>query len=110
MAIKKFKNNDVLDTSSISYSGSSLTVLLNKLSNIGISINNRDLNECIGSVIIGYGNNCANRPGTQNGYLINIPHPDEPMTYNKQIWLERINNTLFIRRQENGVWSSWTQI
>lgn len=111
MAVKRFKNGDVLDSSNVVHSNSSLTTILNRIVNIGISVEDKDLNECIGTVIIGYGNGCNNRPnGASNGYFINIPHPSVPDAYNKQLWLERSPNTLYIRNQEDGVWSTWTKI
>lgn len=71
------------------------------------SINNADLNELFGRVIIAYGNQCANRPSGLNGYLINIPHDKRPTVYNKQIWITRPNNDVFIRNMDNEEWGEW---
>ena len=71
------------------------------------SINNADLNEQFGKVIIAYGNSCLNRPSGLNGYLINIPHDNRPTVYNKQIWITRPNNNIYIRNMDNSVWGDW---
>lgn len=70
-------------------------------------ISGYDLNNMVGSIIFGYGNNCLNRPtGAANGYFINTSHSSKP-GYNKQFWFERPNNRAWTRFQEDEVWSEW---
>lgn len=73
-------------------------------------INNKDLNECIGKVIFGYGNGCTNKPTTSNGYLINLTHDSKPTLYNKQLWFSRNSNEIWVRNMENGVWNAWQPV
>lgn len=74
------------------------------------SINNADLNELYGRLIIAYGNSCLNRPSSANGYLINIPHDNHPTVYNKQIWITRPANDIYIRNMDGGAWGDWTPL
>jgi hypothetical protein len=74
-------------------------------------ITSSDLNTKIGELIIGYGNECSNRPtGSQNGFLINLPHTGSPNLYNKQFWFNRMNSRAWTRSMENGVWTDWQSI
>ena len=76
-----------------------------------VPITSSDLNTKIGELIIGYGNECTNRPtGSQNGFLINLPHTGSPTLYNKQFWFNRMNNRAWTRSMENGVWTDWQSI
>lgn len=85
-----------------------LTTLSDKtLMNNSTNIHDADLNAQIGKVIIAYGNNCTNKPTGFNGYLINIPHCVSPTTYNKQIWIERPANNVWVRTMENGIFGNW---
>lgn len=77
------------------------------LMNNSTNIHDADLNTQIGQVIIAYGNNCTNKPTGFNGYLINIPHCASPTTYNKQIWIERPANNVWVRTMENGIFGNW---
>lgn len=86
------------------------TAIVDKLSSGVTNLNGVNLNEQIGKIIIGYGNNCTNRPTGQNGWLINIPHADSPESYNKQIWFTRPANNAFVRSMEDGVFGEWTPI
>lgn len=61
-----------------------------------------NLNQCVGRVIFGYGNNCINKPTGSNGYLINIPHDGRGDLFNKQLWLTRPQNQVFVRNMDNG--------
>lgn len=89
----------------------SKTSMLDKLKFIDANLERKDLNEQVGNVIIGYGNETPNKPhGAVNGYFINIPHNAAKDTYNKQIFLPRSPNEIWVRNQENGVWSDWTKI
>ena len=72
-------------------------------------ISGLNLNTLIGEFIIGYGNDCVNKP-SGNGYLLNLPHPTAPTRYNRQYWQVRTNNVIYTRRMEDGVWSSWEVI
>lgn len=72
-----------------------------------IDISNTDLNSYTGKILIGYGNHCLNKPTTQNGYLIVIPHHSAPDKYCKQIWITRPSNNVFVRNLDDGVWSDW---
>lgn len=74
------------------------------------SINNADLNELYGRLIIAYGNSCKNRPSGLNGYLINIPHDKRPTVYNKQIWITRAPNNIYVRNMDGEVWGEWTAL
>ena len=87
-----------------------ITEMSTKLSDVVTNLNGADLNEVIGKIIIGYDNNCVNRPTGQNGYLINIPHADSPGNYNKQIWFTRPANNVFVRSMEDGIFGEWTPI
>lgn len=74
-------------------------------------LSNENLNEWIGEIYVGYGNGCVNKPsGTGNGYFINIPHCTQQTLYNKQYWIERANNRIWTRMQENEVFSGWVMI
>lgn len=73
-----------------------------------VPITGSDLNTKIGKLIIGYGNECSNRPpSSQNGFLINLPHTGSPNLYNKQFWFNRMNSRSWTRSMENGVWTDW---
>lgn len=85
-------------------------VLATMLSKNAKNLTDVDLNTQIGSIIIGYGNGCVNKPtGTANGYFINIPH-SSMSNYNKQFYIERTNNRIWTRYQENGTFSEWVMI
>lgn len=74
-------------------------------------LSNENLNEWIGEIYVGYGNGCTNKPaGAGNGYFINIPHCTQQAAYNKQYWIERTNNRVWTRMQENEVFSGWVMI
>lgn len=73
------------------------------------NISDKDANDLIGRLIIGYGNNVINRPPTGNGFFINLPHPTVPDSYNKQFWFNRTSNQWFMRTHENGVFGGWEQ-
>lgn len=76
-----------------------------------VPIAGTDLNTKIGELIIGYGNECSNRPaGSQNGFFINLPHTGTPALYNKQFWFNRMNNCTWCRSMENGAWTEWKPI
>lgn len=75
------------------------------------NLSNENLNDWIGKIYVGYGNGCINKPtGTSNGYFINIPHCTQGTKYNKQYYIERTNNRVWTRTQENGVFSNWVMI
>lgn len=84
-------------------------LILNKNST---DLNGQDLNEVIGKIVIGYGNECINKPAAGNGYIINIPHSNTEIAhlYNRQFFIYRASTMIFQRYQENGVWSEWTRI
>jgi hypothetical protein len=87
-----------------------LSELPYKLGSSTTDITDDDLNLLIDEVIFGYGNGCTNKPyGTGNGYFINIPH-STMANYNKQYWIERSNNRIWTRYQENGTFSDWVMI
>lgn len=67
------------------------------------NLNDKDLNQCVGRVIFGYGNNCINKPTGSNGYLINIPHDGRGDLFNKQLWLTRPQNQVFVDGCIKGV-------
>lgn len=73
----------------------------NLLGKAATNVSNEDLDDWIGEIHIGYGNNCTNRPtGVGNGYFINIPHSTQSASYNKQYWIERTTNHIWTRMQE----------
>lgn len=81
------------------------------LSKYTIDLTDKNLNTYIGKIYVGYGNGCVNKPtGTSNGYFINIPHCTQGTKYNKQYYIERINNRIWTRMQENGTFSNWAMI
>lgn len=80
------------------------------LKSAATGVNNRDLNTCVGEIIIGYGNECTNRPINQNGYFINIPHDSKPTLYGKQIYITRQSNSIYMRNLENGAFSTWVTL
>lgn len=87
-----------------------LSELPYKLSSSTTDIADDDLNTLIDEVIFAYGNGCINKPtGAGNGYFINIPHATMA-DYNKQFWIERTNNRIWTRYQENGTFSTWAMI
>lgn len=84
-----------------------LSELPYKLSTASSNISDDDLNLLIDELIVGYGNGCTNKPtGRGNGYFVNIPHTSMA-GYNKQYWIERTNNKVWTRYEENSVWSAW---
>ena len=90
-----------------------MTQVQNDLENLPntIDLSEKDLNTQIGKIIFGYGNGCVNKPsGTSNGYFINIPHCTQTTLYNKQYYIERTNNRIWTRMQENGTFSNWVMI
>lgn len=74
------------------------------------NLNDKDLNQCVGRIIFGYGNNCINKPTGSNGYLINIPHDGRGDLFNKQLWLTRPQNQVFVRNMDNGTFTEWVPI
>jgi hypothetical protein len=80
------------------------------ISSKSTNLNDADLNNCIGKFIMGYGNNCINRPGNQNGYLINIPHNSAPTKFGVQIWLARPTLAVYVRFLENGTFKEWVKL
>lgn len=86
------------------------TAITGCLSNASENLNDKDLNECIGRIIIGYGNNCLNKPTGANGYLINIPHNSRGDLFNKQIWFCRPANAIYFRNMDNGTFGEWAKI
>ncbi|MGN1399390.1 MAG: hypothetical protein ACI4WG_05285 [Erysipelotrichaceae bacterium] len=83
------------------------------LSKATTNITNEDLDDWIGEIFVGYGNDCTNKPaGAGNGYFINIPHSLQQYksSYNKQYWIERTNNRVWTRMQENSEFSDWVMI
>ena len=81
------------------------------LARAATDLTDENLNEWIGEIYVGYGNGCVNKPeGTGNGYFINIPHCTKQALYNKQYWIERTNNRVWTRMQENGTFTNWVMI
>lgn len=80
------------------------------LSSASENLNDKDLNACVGRIIIGYGNNCLNKPTGANGYLINIPHNSRGDLFNKQIWFCRPANAIYFRNMDNGTFGEWAKI
>lgn len=81
------------------------------LPNQTVDLTNKNLNAYVGKIYVGYGNGCVNKPtGTSNGYFINIPHCTQASLYNKQYYIERTNNRIWTRMQENGTFSNWVMI
>lgn len=74
------------------------------------NLNDKNLNSCIGKVIIGYGNNCVNKPTSVNGYFVNIPHDAKPDLYGKQFWITRATNEIYMRNLENGTFGAWVAV
>lgn len=73
-------------------------------------ISGQNLNNLKGKVIMGYGNNCTNRPTDQNGFFLNLPLPTAPDTFNRQFYLIRTTHDLYTRFMEDGVWSDYKKI
>lgn len=73
------------------------------------NLDGKDLNTLISKIYIGYGNSCTNKPTSENGYFINIPHNKEAYKnlYNTQIWIVRDYNKIYIRQQINGTFKNW---
>lgn len=93
-----------------SLSGEVETLDRDALRKSSCDITDQNLDDLIGEIIFGYGNNCLNRPNGANGYLINIPHCKSPETHNTQLWITRPKAGLFIRNMEGGAWTVWTPI
>ena len=76
------------------------------------NIDGKDLDTLIGERIVGYGNNCVNRPTNANGYFINIPHAlDQHLqTYNVQLFINRDDSVIYIRHQTAGTFSTWERV
>lgn len=86
------------------------TAITGLLSTTASNLNDKDLNTCIGKIIVGYGNNCINKPGNQNGYLINIPHNSAPDRFGVQIWIARPTVAVYIRNMDNGTFGEWIKL
>lgn len=85
-----------------------LSTTIEALKNVE-NISDANLNEQIGRIIFGYGNDCTNRPtGAGNGYLLNLAHPGYPTSYNIQYWQVRNTKQIYTRRMENNVWNDWS--
>lgn len=83
----------------------------NLLSKYSKNISDANLNGLVGEIYVGYGNGCTNKPTSAgNGYFINFPHSTMKTTYNKQYWIERTNNRVWTRSQEDSVFSEWVMI
>ncbi len=74
------------------------------------NITSQDLNNQKGDIITAYGNECTNRPNSQNGYLVNLTHSISPENYNKQLWFIRHTHDVYMRTQENGTWGDWIKV
>ena len=76
------------------------------------NIDGKNLNTLVGERIVGYGNNCTNKPTSANGYLINIPHSydNQKNNYNKQFWFIRDTNVIYMRSQVAGTFGDWVRI
>lgn len=82
-----------------------------KIDDSAVNLTTKDLNLLIGKIIMGYGNDCVNKPeGAANGYFINLPHSTMAIDHNKQIWIERHHNRVWMRYQEASVFSDWELI
>lgn len=79
------------------------------INNNGTDISNSDLDDLIGNVIVGYGNNLTNSFRNNAGYFINIPHAVEAYKnlYNIQLFSTRDRNYIYMRKQVNGVFGLW---
>lgn len=86
------------------------SVINGLLSTTATNLNDKDLNECVGKIIVGYGNNCLHRPANQNGYLINIPHNSASDRFGIQIWIARPTVAVYIRNMDNGTFSEWIKL
>lgn len=83
------------------------------LENRPSNIDGHNLNDEIGEIIVGYGNNCTNKPtNSTNGYFINIPHYDEnnSLIYNMQFWFNRDDDKIFSRKMVNGIFKDWINV
>lgn len=82
--------------------------------NVRENIGGKNLNtEVVDKFYRGYGNSLVNKPeNTSNGWCINLPGLYDG--YNAQIFIERQTGAddgrIFLRLEENGVWSNWKQI
>lgn len=100
----KFGNNTYLDSSGITHKQKLLSDVLNS------KLDKKDLNTIVGVLVIGYGNDCINKPATAgNGYFINIPH-SYYTGYDKQIFMPRTNHEVYMRNRERGTFSEWVKI
>lgn len=102
---KTLKANNQINTNEV-YSISDLDEHLVEVKDIS----NQNINSNIGDVITGYGNDCTNKPTSQNGYLVNLTHSTSPANYNKQLWFIRNINDVYIRTQEAGTFGNWVKI
>lgn len=80
------------------------------MSTTATDLSDKDLNKCIGKIIVGYGNRCINKPTGHNGYLINIPHNSAPELFGKQIWITRPGNNIFVRNMDDGIFTDWAAV
>lgn len=81
----------------------------------GDNITSQDVDDLIGRVYMGYGNNLTNIPVSTSGYFINIPHSGSSgeeyrELYNVQLYFTRDTNNCYIRRQVNGNFTPWIKL
>lgn len=75
----------------------------------GDTLNNKNLNELIDKIYIGYGYNLTNTPYGNAGFLINIPNPNNS-SYTRQFFSHYSNNIIYTRSLNNGVWNEWSPL
>lgn len=107
-------NNIVQNADAVKMTKTDYEQLVDDVSNKILKVENitdKDCNTLTERLYIAYGNNVQNKPDTGvNGYFINIPHSIQPALYSKQFWMNRSNDKVFTRYQENGEFSDWVDI
>ena len=75
----------------------------------GTDISNKNLDNMVGYLYFGYGNNLTNSYKNYNGYFINIPHSVEAYKYlyNVQLFSTRDRQNVYMRRMVNGTFTPW---
>lgn len=87
-------------------------VVAGSISTAPINTDGESLDDLVDKIYIGYGNNVYDKPDTENGYFINIPHSYPSMSglYAMQIYITREHNRVYLRQLINGEFNAWTLI
>ncbi|MBR3117565.1 MAG: phosphodiester glycosidase family protein [Bacilli bacterium] len=87
-------------------------ILTDVIKNGSENLTSKDVDDLVGKIYVGYGNNLTNIPITTSGYFVNIPHFDENSNdrYNIQFYFVRDSQRYYSRVMVNGNFTEWCQL